>query len=56
MKYCESKQRTLLKDEKYIDELKTSYIRESDVVITFLTKEKRYINANKLSYWDHKIN
>lgn len=48
MKYCESKQRTLLKDEKYIDELKTSYIRESDVVITFLTKEKKIYKCKQI--------
>lgn len=39
--FCESKQRTLLKDEKYVDNLKTSYIRESGIVITFPTEEKR---------------
>ncbi|MEX6001646.1 hypothetical protein AB6H14_05100 [Providencia vermicola] len=49
--FCESKQRTLLKDKKYVDNLKASYIRESGIVITFPTEEKRYMNARNLSYF-----
>ncbi len=47
IKFCESKQRTLLKDEKYVDNLKTSYIRESGIAITFPTKEKKIYECKK---------
>lgn len=47
IKFCESKQRTLLMDEKYVDNLKTSYIRESGIAITFPTKEKKIYKCKK---------
>lgn len=47
IKFCESKQRTLLKDEEYVDKLKTSYIRESGIAITFPTKEKKIYECKK---------
>lgn len=45
--FCESKQRTLLKDKKYVDNLKASYIRESGIVITFPTEEKKIYECKK---------
>lgn len=47
IKFCESKQRTLLMDEKYVDNLKTSYIRKSGISITFPTKEKKIYVCKK---------
>lgn len=47
MEFCESKQRTLLKDKEYVDDLKASYIRKSGIVIAFPTKEKKIYECKK---------
>lgn len=47
IKFCESKQRALLMDDKYVDNLKTSYIRESGITLTFPTKEKKIYECKK---------